>query len=148
MSYEKSITVDLGGGRPIPQPRQRHRVVVPKDRSAKPYVHNYTPANDPVNDYKRIIRLAFNGVPMIEAGLLMEIEFVFPRLQSMIHKKKPMLPDRHKKKPDLDNLAKSVLDCLSGLLYKDDSQIYSLKLFKRYHEEPGKSFVCIKWFSV
>lgn len=42
----------------------------------------------------------------------------------------------HIKKPDLDNMAKSVLDALNGLAYIDDSQIYSLTLFKTYSEQP------------
>lgn len=44
---------------------------------------------------------------------------------------------RHTKKPDLDNMAKTVLDALNGLAYIDDSQIYSLTLFKTYSEQPG-----------
>ena len=44
---------------------------------------------------------------------------------------------KHIKKPDLDNMAKAVLDALNGLAYIDDSQIYSLTLYKTYSEQPG-----------
>ena len=37
---------------------------------------------------------------------------------------------------DLDNLAKSVLDALTGTLWKDDSQIVTLKLYKVYSDAP------------
>ena len=43
---------------------------------------------------------------------------------------------KHTKKPDLDNMAKAVLDALNGLAYKDDSQIYSLTLYKTYDDTP------------
>ena len=48
---------------------------------------------------------------------------------------------RHTKKPDLDNMAKTVLDALNGLAYIDDSQIYSLTLFKTYSEQPGTHLI-------
>lgn len=44
---------------------------------------------------------------------------------------------KHVKKPDLDNMAKAVLDSLNGLAYIDDSQIFSLTLYKTYSEQPG-----------
>lgn len=43
-------------------------------------------------------------------------------------------------KPDLDNLAKSVLDALNGVLYVDDAQIVELFVRKRYQTrtmDPG-----------
>ncbi len=39
------------------------------------------------------------------------------------------------KKPDADNIAKIVLDSLNGLVYKDDSQVTLLSVFKYYGEE-------------
>lgn len=40
------------------------------------------------------------------------------------------------KKPDCDNLAKSVLDALNGIAYNDDSQITSLHVVKEYGTQP------------
>ena len=42
----------------------------------------------------------------------------------------------HTKKPDVDNLAKSILDSLNGKTYKDDSQIVSLHIEKKYSDTP------------
>lgn len=36
------------------------------------------------------------------------------------------------KKPDLDNVAKVVLDSLNGVAYKDDAQVIELNMKKRY----------------
>lgn len=40
------------------------------------------------------------------------------------------------KKPDLDNIAKVVLDSLNNIAYKDDSQITKLVIEKCYSNEP------------
>ncbi len=39
-------------------------------------------------------------------------------------------------KPDLDNVAKSILDALNGVAYYDDNQVTDLKVAKRYSEKP------------
>ena len=41
------------------------------------------------------------------------------------------------KKTDIDNLAKSLLDGMNGVVFKDDSQIVSLHCTKVYASEPG-----------
>lgn len=40
------------------------------------------------------------------------------------------------KKPDLDNIAKIVLDALNGIAYKDDSQVVKLTVEKHYSDNP------------
>jgi Holliday junction resolvase RusA-like endonuclease len=43
--------------------------------------------------------------------------------------------DFPQKKPDVDNIAKIVLDSLNGIAYKDDSQVIELAIIKRWTEE-------------
>lgn len=44
----------------------------------------------------------------------------------------------NKKKRDLDNLNKLVLDSMTGIVYEDDSQIVELHLYKKYDKgNPG-----------
>lgn len=40
------------------------------------------------------------------------------------------------KKPDLDNIAKCVLDSLNGIAYRDDSQVVELTIRKYYDDIP------------
>lgn len=40
-------------------------------------------------------------------------------------------------KPDIDNLSKALADALNGLVWKDDSIIYSLTAIKLYAPKPG-----------
>ena len=47
-----------------------------------------------------------------------------------------LLPDRRKR--DIDNLSKAVLDGCNGILWDDDTQINDLRLIKRYDKDnPG-----------
>lgn len=43
---------------------------------------------------------------------------------------------KHFKKPDVDNLAKTYLDCMTGIVYEDDSQVEIGALCKIYAKEP------------
>jgi Holliday junction resolvase RusA-like endonuclease len=45
--------------------------------------------------------------------------------------------DKPTKKPDLDNLAKAVLDGMNGVIFLDDCQIVSLHCTKTYSTGPG-----------
>lgn len=40
------------------------------------------------------------------------------------------------RKPDTDNIIKSILDPLNGVAYKDDSQVCKISGLKIYGEEP------------
>lgn len=43
---------------------------------------------------------------------------------------------RPTKKPDIDNIAKVVLDALNGIAYKDDTQVVALEIRKFYKDKP------------
>ena len=43
---------------------------------------------------------------------------------------------KHIKKPDLDNLLKFTKDCLNGVVWKDDAQVFSIIAEKRYDPNP------------
>jgi len=51
--------------------------------------------------------------------------------------------EKHTKKPDLDNVAKAVIDGMNGIIFKDDSQITSLHVTKVY-AEVGKVEVLVR----
>lgn len=108
---------------PIPQPRQRSRIV----RSAKAYIQNYTPAKHPVASYKRACveaaRDAMKRMSPLVGPLSVELVFVMPRPSNKIWKTKPMPAYYRDAKPDIDNLEKSTFDALNGVLWQDDSQV-------------------------
>ena len=74
-----------------------------------------------------------------EIPLNVQILFGMPIPESFSKKKKLacIVGDiRHVKKPDLDNLTKSVLDALNNVAWNDDAQIVSLNISKGYSKLP------------
>jgi len=70
--------------------------------------------------------------------VFVEIVFYLPRPKSM-----PKGRIRPTIMPDLDKLARSTLDALTGIAYKDDAQVVNLVLSKYYPpgDEPGARIV-------
>jgi Holliday junction resolvase RusA-like endonuclease len=56
----------------------------------------------------------------------------------------PSAPNQHVKRPDLDKLARAVLDALKGQVWRDDSQVIALQLLKRYGD-PERADIQIRW---
>lgn len=100
----------------------------------------YTPQKT-VN-YEALIRYTFqsefpNHKPF-EGYVEAEIKAIFDVPKSYSKKKTLELLNgsyNYDHKPDLDNIAKIVLDSLNGIAYKDDSQITELKVIKEYGEQ-------------
>ena len=89
------------------------------------------------NSVAIIARSAYGGVPL-DGPLHLALDFVLPRPQRLRRKKDDpgLIPaDR---KPDLDNLIKSVMDGISRAgLWVDDARVVSLSAAKYYAEKDG-----------
>jgi crossover junction endodeoxyribonuclease RusA len=66
------------------------------------------------------------GGPMY-GGVHVVLDFALQRPKSL-----PKRASQHLKKPDIDKLARAVLDALTGILYHDDSEVVRLEVTKRY----------------
>jgi len=114
---------------PVAQPRQRHRVV-------GKIVHSYTPVKHPVNAFKAAVGMAWfssDDTATLTGPVCIDVVFVLPRPQSMTRKTKPNPRTHHAKKPDLDNLLKSLYDGLTACgAWRDDSQICECHAIKTY----------------
>lgn len=81
-----------------------------------------------------------------EAGpYSMLLEFWFPRPKAHIGTKglKLSAPVCHTAKPDVDNLAKAVMDVMTNLgVLDDDARVVSLTVTKAYNEENGGRSGC------
>lgn len=104
------------------------------------YGHTYTPQKT-VN-YETLIRYTFqNTFPNhkpFEGYIEADIKAIFEIPKSYSKKKTKELlegSNNYDHKPDLDNLAKSILDSLNGIAYKDDSQVTILHINKEYGEQ-------------
>jgi Holliday junction resolvase RusA-like endonuclease len=130
---------------PVAQPRQRHRIIQAKGRI---FSTNYTPAKDPVNEYKYQVRETakkhMQGEPLWEGALGMVVEVYLPRPKIMDGKKWPPGRVYHSGKKDIDNLFKSVADALTGIVYRDDGQICNMMVKKFYHERDNMPRVFVR----
>ena len=98
---------------------------------------SYTP--EPTVSYENLIKLAWQEsqqakLPDVELSASLFFEFQIPKNKLSKFNKGVCIP--HTSKPDLDNLAKLILDALNGLAYTDDSQISFLQVSKIYSNEP------------
>ena len=120
-------------GKAVPQPRPR----VVRMRNGQTRAYN----SEKSVVYKRIVKAAAlsemnkQRLIMTDRPLAMRLTFVFAPPKSYTKKKLEAVKSgelRYTKKPDLDNLAKAILDACNNTVYKDDSQIITLSINKEY----------------
>jgi Holliday junction resolvase RusA-like endonuclease len=120
---------------PVPKGR-------PKFSQVGGFMRAYTPKK--TSDYESIVRAtaqqAMGPTDLLETavGVYLYIRLPIPQSHSK-KRKEACLSGQEKpiKKPDIDNLAKSVLDGMNGVIWKDDSQIVSLHVTKVYSSGSG-----------
>lgn len=116
------ITFSIPGD-PVPQPR-------PRVTTRGGFGRAYVPRSHAVHGFRQAVQLAARAAGATPHGEPVEvvIDAVFARPKS--HRKDgPALP-----RQDVDNLAKSVLDALTGIAWDDDRQVRRLVIEKSYGE--------------
>ena len=94
------------------------------------YVRTYTPKK--THDYEGLIKESYKG-GIYEGALKIRINAFFMIPKSYTKKKKMELPGKvYMMKPDIDNIAKSVLDGLNGVAWSDDTQVVEMSITKHY----------------
>ncbi len=142
------ITIDVLG---TPAPKGSVRPVIRAGRAFLTPSHNATGQrklkswNTSVREHavEAIVALgdaAPTGPLFVDAPLAVELTFRMARPSGHWAKKgglKPSAPSSPAVKPDIDKLTRSTLDCLTGLVFDDDSRIVELVVRKVY-AEPGR----------
>lgn len=131
MTFSLTFHIDIN---PIPKGR-------PKFAKIGDIVRTYTPkkTQDFETEVREAARQAMTREPL-EGPLAVYLYFRLPIPKSYPKKRIAAClagSEKPTKKPDLDNLAKSVLDSLNCIVYLDDSQIVSLHMTKVYSQHPG-----------
>ena len=96
----------------------------------------YTPQK--TKDFEEKVRWSFVSKYNIEKEASYEpfratITAIFkPPVNTSKKRLKEIIGTSYMKKPDVDNLAKAILDSLNGLPYKDDNQVVELLVRKEY----------------
>ena len=101
------------------------------------FVQTYTPTK--TREYEDLIReyaaQAMGSSEPLETPIWVNLMFAMPIPKST---PKKLLEGylngsiHHTKKPDVDNLAKAILDAMNNVVYLDDSQIVRLTMSKKY----------------
>jgi Holliday junction resolvase RusA-like endonuclease len=111
------------------------------------FVKTYT--DQKTRDYEAHIsqaaRTAMGESDPIEGSIRLSLVFRLPTPRSTPKKRLASLLDgsvRPLKRPDLDNLGKSVLDGMNGIVYRDDAQVVTMCSKKIYSEIPGVD-ICV-----
>jgi Holliday junction resolvase RusA-like endonuclease len=87
---------------------------------------------------KSLMAINLRGIQPTDKPIVMELVFNFKSPKS--HKRKGIAPNTAR--PDIDNLAKAVLDALNGVVYLDDCQIHKITISKIWNDFDG---VQISW---
>ena len=116
----------------------------PRFRAAGGKVRTYTP--EKTAEYENLVKLSYMEQVNIKltGQIAATIYAYFPIPKSESRKRHKLMADgeiTHTKRPDADNIAKTVLDALNGIAFDDDSQIWRLIVYKRYSEEPRVNVV-------
>ncbi len=116
----------------------------PRFTSMNGKVRAYTPKKSAT--YENLVKLEAQKhiTKPIDGPVGLYIHFYLPRPKRLVWKTKQMPSIYTDKRPDIDNLAKSVIDGLNDIAFRDDGQIAMLHIQKRYCEGNSQSRASIK----
>lgn len=106
--------------------------------------------NSPIGAWRTAIateaRSAIADAPLLPGPVAIRATFTFPRpkghyLPANARRPEPVVrldaPDFHTAKPDVDKLTRALLDALTTVVWRDDSQVADIHARKRYGDIPG-----------
>jgi Holliday junction resolvase RusA-like endonuclease len=108
---------------------ERTFAVADSNKNAKPWANRITEKT----------REIYDG-PLLRGPVLVSLSFYFARPRGHFgagrnaHQLKPSSPEHMTRMPDVDKLARCVLDALVGVLIADDAQVVTLQAGKAYGE--------------
>lgn len=104
------------------------------------FVKTYTP--EKTASFENLAKLCYLdqcGAEKLEGEIRADVTAVFAVPQSFSKRKKAEALkgiNHPTKKPDCDNIAKTILDALNGIAYEDDKAVVVLTVRKVYGEDP------------
>lgn len=142
--HEQEVVITIGGT-PLPLERPKagagRASLAAKKLGATPRYHMYSRSKKKQAEFISAMTYAIGNqtIPqrLWEADVAFEATFCFPRPQSHFDKDGSVKPAHRSEKinvqkADVDNLVKFSLDCVQGLIIKNDWQVYRIHAEKRW----------------
>jgi Holliday junction resolvase RusA-like endonuclease len=117
--------------------------------NGKPLLGSVTTSDNPgTREWRRLVadaaQRAVAGIPdfvLFTDAVAIDLTFELPRPKSL-----PKKVTAHLKKPDTSKLLRSTEDALTGVIWKDDSQVVEVRVRKRYAEvnQPARAIVAVE----
>lgn len=133
----------------VPQPRGSKKAM-PNRAGGRPLMVDDNPRSKPwMATVASEAALAMKGRPLFGGPLKLSAVFWFPRPKSHYrtgknaHIRRDDAPMVHSNKPDCDKLIRAVGDAMTGVVYRDDSQLAALDVQKRYSEHAGSVSISV-----
>lgn len=111
-----------GSAKAFHRPGMKHAVITSDNTKLKPWRQ----------DVSLIAARSMNGRPMVEGAVRVSIAFQFVKPIST-----PKRVTQKVTKPDIDKLSRGVLDALTGIAFRDDSQVVMLFARKEFSDTQG-----------
>lgn len=86
-------------------------------------------------------RAVMGDLPCLEGPIALEVDFVMPRPRGHYRvngQLKPAAPAWHSGRPDVDKLLRSLLDAITEVVIRDDSQVAVVQATKLYEQPLGE----------
>lgn len=110
-------------------------------RSGRPIFFKNKKTKDFENQVRDYLKVFLNGFRPIEKKNPVKMDVVF-----YIERPKSVTRENHTVKPDIDNLCKSLMDSLEGIVFELDQQVNDLTLKKLYSDEENPTGIFVELF--
>jgi Holliday junction resolvase RusA-like endonuclease len=111
-------------------------------------MHHYYKNDKTLSSFEQLIKIKAEElfIKPLAGPICLSVQFLMPRPKVMIWKTKEMPRVPCAKRPDADNLIKTIEDSLNNIAYFDDAQIAELHVWKNYHsgDEGPKTIIRIE----
>ena len=106
-------------------------------------VRTFTPAKTVRFEERVMLAAQAAGVTMLTGPVEVSISAIFGMVGPP-RKRKPREAQWKATRPDVENVAKAVLDALNGIAYRDDAQVVSLFVTKRFAAQGEQPGTCVQ----
>lgn len=130
----------------IPQPAGSKRAFSIKKGGVHIGKVAVTDSNPKSREWKTLVQVIAarymrdKGLEMSDCPITLDLRFYYTRPKGHYNSKgllTPSAPRRHTIKPDATKLLRGTEDALTGVVYRDDSQVCRLIVTKEYSDKPG-----------